>query len=132
MERFGEGSGGRNFPSGEPPWDAWGNGISEKVIWYVVRRCAEGMQLDHLAPHDLRRYAVSRIMPNRNLRTPEHWVILDRKGERIRHYRGPSTRRNLSLGRHRRLGDAQKAWKSMIVLMPQASQGAFWHWDYAA
>ena len=25
------------------------------VIWYVVRRCAERMQLDHLAPHDLRR-----------------------------------------------------------------------------
>ena len=27
---------------------------SENVIWYVVRRCAERMQLDHLAPHDLR------------------------------------------------------------------------------
>ena len=24
-------------------------------IWYVVRRCAERMQLEHLAPHDLRR-----------------------------------------------------------------------------
>jgi site-specific recombinase XerD len=33
----------------------WGKGISENVIWYVVRRCAERMQLDHLAPHDLRR-----------------------------------------------------------------------------
>jgi integrase len=33
----------------------WGTGISENVIWYVVRRCAERMQLDHLAPHDLRR-----------------------------------------------------------------------------
>jgi len=32
----------------------WGKGISENVIWYVVRRCAERMQLDHLAPHDLR------------------------------------------------------------------------------
>ena len=30
-------------------------GISENVIWYVVRRCAERMQLNHLAPHDLRR-----------------------------------------------------------------------------
>src|SRR6202007_957906 len=33
----------------------WGKGISENVIWYVVRRGAERMQLDHLAPHDLRR-----------------------------------------------------------------------------
>ena len=33
----------------------WGKGIAENVIWYVVRRCAERMQLDHLAPHDLRR-----------------------------------------------------------------------------
>jgi site-specific recombinase XerD len=34
---------------------AWGKGISENVIWYVVRRCAQRIQLDHLAPHDLRR-----------------------------------------------------------------------------
>src|ERR1700759_1623440 len=33
----------------------WGKGISENVIWYVGRRCAERMQFDHLAPHDLRR-----------------------------------------------------------------------------
>lgn len=33
----------------------WGKGISEKVIWYVVRRVAERMQLDHLPPQDLRR-----------------------------------------------------------------------------
>jgi integrase len=33
----------------------WGKGISENVIWYVVRRCAQRIQLDHLAPHDLRR-----------------------------------------------------------------------------
>lgn len=32
-----------------------GKGISENVIWYVVRRCAERIQLDHFAPHDLRR-----------------------------------------------------------------------------
>jgi hypothetical protein len=30
-------------------------GISENVIWCVVRRVAERMLLDHLAPHDLRR-----------------------------------------------------------------------------
>jgi integrase len=33
----------------------WGKGISENVIWYVVRRRTERMQLDHLAPLDLRR-----------------------------------------------------------------------------
>jgi len=33
----------------------WGKGISEKVIWYVVRRVAERIRPDHLAPHDLRR-----------------------------------------------------------------------------
>lgn len=33
----------------------WGKGLSENVIWYVVRRCAEQMKLEHLAPHDLRR-----------------------------------------------------------------------------
>ncbi len=34
---------------------AWGKGVTENVIWYVVRNCAERMKLDHLAPHDLRR-----------------------------------------------------------------------------
>jgi integrase len=33
----------------------WVKGSRENVIWYVIRRCAEGMQLDHIAPHDLRR-----------------------------------------------------------------------------
>jgi site-specific recombinase XerD len=33
----------------------WGTGISENVVWYVVRNCAQRMELDHLAPHDLRR-----------------------------------------------------------------------------
>jgi len=34
---------------------AWGRGISENVVWYVVRQCALGLGLEHLAPHDLRR-----------------------------------------------------------------------------
>jgi integrase len=33
----------------------WGKESPRMGIWYVVRRCAERMQLDHLAPHDLRR-----------------------------------------------------------------------------
>ena len=46
---------GRAFPAVSGHGTSWGNGISENVIWYVVRRCAERMQLDDLAPHDLRR-----------------------------------------------------------------------------
>jgi integrase len=33
----------------------WGNGTSENVVWYVVRSCALHLELDRLAPHDLRR-----------------------------------------------------------------------------
>jgi integrase len=46
---------GRIFRAVSRHGTPWGKGISENVIWYVVRRCAERMQLDHLAPHDLRR-----------------------------------------------------------------------------
>ena len=46
---------GRIFRAVSRHGTSWGKGISENVIWYVVRRCAERMQLDHLAPHDLRR-----------------------------------------------------------------------------
>ena len=42
----------------------WGKGISQNVVWYVVRTCCERVGLEHIAPHDLRRYAASRIMPN--------------------------------------------------------------------
>ena len=34
---------------------AWGADISENVVWYTVRSCGGRLQLDHLAPHDLRR-----------------------------------------------------------------------------
>jgi hypothetical protein len=96
----------------------------EKAVWQMVLKYARATSLGKLSPHDLRRYAVSRIMPNRNLRPPEYWVILDRKGERIRHYRGPSNWRNLSLGRHRRLGDAQEGLESMIARMPSSVAGS--------
>lgn len=33
----------------------WGSGISENVVWYVVRRCCQRAGLEHIAPHDLRR-----------------------------------------------------------------------------
>lgn len=33
----------------------WGDGISQNVVWYVVKGCCEKMGLQHIAPHDLRR-----------------------------------------------------------------------------
>jgi site-specific recombinase XerD len=33
----------------------WGNGISENVVWYVVKDCCKSAGLYHIAPHDLRR-----------------------------------------------------------------------------
>ena len=33
----------------------WGRGISQNVVWYVVRNCCQRAGLDHIAPHDLRR-----------------------------------------------------------------------------
>jgi site-specific recombinase XerD len=46
---------GRIFRAVSRHGTAWGEGISENVVWYVVRGCAQRMELDHLAPHDLRR-----------------------------------------------------------------------------
>ena len=33
----------------------WGSGISQNVVWYVVRGCCQRAGLEHIAPHDLRR-----------------------------------------------------------------------------
>src|SRR6266699_1427941 len=33
----------------------WGTGISQNVVWYVVRSCCGRAGLEHIAPHDLRR-----------------------------------------------------------------------------
>lgn len=33
----------------------WGRGLSQNVVWYVVRNCSQRAGLDHIAPHDLRR-----------------------------------------------------------------------------
>src|SRR6202158_2800380 len=42
----------------------WGESMTEKVVWHVVREFAAKAAIEKLAPHDLRRYAESRIMPN--------------------------------------------------------------------
>ena len=46
---------GRVFRAVSRHGTPWGTGISENVVWYVVRGCARRLELDHLAPHDLRR-----------------------------------------------------------------------------
>jgi site-specific recombinase XerD len=33
----------------------WGDGLSQNVVWYVVKGCCERAGLQHIAPHDLRR-----------------------------------------------------------------------------
>ena len=33
----------------------WGRGITEKVVWCMVRECASKANIERLAPHDLRR-----------------------------------------------------------------------------
>ena len=52
-ERLAKVAAGRIFRAVSRHGTPWGKGISENVIRYVVRRCAERMQLDHLSPHDL-------------------------------------------------------------------------------
>jgi integrase len=35
----------------------WGEGMTEKVVWHVVKGFAKKVGIPNLAPHDLRRYA---------------------------------------------------------------------------
>jgi site-specific recombinase XerD len=42
----------------------WGTAITPKAIWHVVKGAANRAGIQNLAPHDLRRYAECRIMPN--------------------------------------------------------------------
>ena len=35
----------------------WGDGVTEKLVWHVVKEFAARIGNDRLAPHDLRRYA---------------------------------------------------------------------------
>ena len=55
---------GRVFRAVSRHGTSWVREFPRTWSWYVVRSCARGMELDHLAPHDLRSYAERRIMPN--------------------------------------------------------------------
>jgi hypothetical protein len=43
-----------------------GSALSEKVIWQLLQPYAEAAGVPGIAPHDCRRYAECRIMPNPN------------------------------------------------------------------
>ena len=45
----------------------WGDGITPKAIWHIVKAAAKRIGIRNLAPHNLRRYAESETMPNRSL-----------------------------------------------------------------
>jgi site-specific recombinase XerC len=46
---------GRIFRAISRAGKVWGNGVSQNVIWYVVKTCCERAGIRHIAPHDLRR-----------------------------------------------------------------------------
>lgn len=46
---------GKLFRSIRKNGTVWGDGITQNVVWYVVRACAKRVGIKALAPHDLRR-----------------------------------------------------------------------------
>jgi integrase len=46
---------GKLFRSIRKDGKVWGNGITQNVVWYVVKACAGRAEIKALAPHDLRR-----------------------------------------------------------------------------
>ena len=50
----------------------WGEKLTEKAVWHVVREYGAKSNIDELAPHDLRSYAESQNMPNLLAATRSH------------------------------------------------------------
>jgi integrase len=46
---------GKLFKSIRKNGTVWGDGITQNVVWYVVKSCAKRAGIKALAPHDLRR-----------------------------------------------------------------------------
>jgi len=46
---------GRIFRAVAKSGSIWGEGITQNVVWYVVKSCCERAGFEHIAPHDLRR-----------------------------------------------------------------------------
>jgi integrase len=67
VEKWMEASGiadGALFRSIDKRGRVWGTGMTPKVLWEIVKAAAARANIPKLAPHDLRRYAESRTMPN--------------------------------------------------------------------
>jgi hypothetical protein len=47
----------------------WGDGMTEKSVWHIVKEAAKNIGLAKVSPHDLRRYAESDTMPSRDSET---------------------------------------------------------------
>jgi site-specific recombinase XerD len=54
---------GRIFRAVARAGKVWGKGISQNVVWYVVKGCCERAGLEHIAPHE-RSYAAWKTMPS--------------------------------------------------------------------
>ncbi len=48
-------TGGRLFRAVRKNGVLWGHGLTQNVVWYVVKECAKRAGIQNLAPHDLRR-----------------------------------------------------------------------------
>jgi len=46
---------GKLFRSVRKNGAVWGSGVTQNVVWYVVKKCAQRAGIDRIAPHDLRR-----------------------------------------------------------------------------
>ncbi|MGA7791750.1 MAG: site-specific integrase [Candidatus Acidiferrales bacterium] len=57
---------GRLFRRVNKVGKAWGEGITEKAVWDIVKESARTVGVAKLAPHDLRRYAAWKTMPSRH------------------------------------------------------------------
>src|ERR1039457_2290650 len=62
-------------------------GLSEKVVWQVLQPYSKAAGVPGIAPHDLRRYAESRIMPNRWRDLPFGGLFRSSRARAIRHDR---------------------------------------------
>ncbi len=66
---------GRVFRAINKAGHVWGDGMTPKVIWELVKAAAAHADIEKLAPHDLRRHAGCRLMPTRRRpRGRRRWV----------------------------------------------------------
>jgi integrase len=52
----------------------WGDGMTVKAVWHIVKESARSIGVAKLAPHDLRRYAEFQIMPSSKPPSMPRWT----------------------------------------------------------